>query len=99
MSLEECQRRISQREFRLWQRWLRNEWNVPNRTDHILVKIAMEIRLLRYEHLRRNRTVKFEDFIPKFGAGPSEKINTEQATQAIKSRWFGFVGLKRNDDE
>jgi hypothetical protein len=36
--------RSSHREYLLWKRHFKDEWNHPNRTDHYLMQIAREVK-------------------------------------------------------
>lgn len=89
MSLEECQRKISHREFLSWCLWLRDDRKQPDRKEWYLIQLTMEVRLLRYAMAKINKRVSAKELIIPFDSKP--KVESVEQT---KTRWFGMVGKK-----
>ena len=64
--MQECQGRVSHREFLLWCEWLRLQWNEPSRTDHYLMAVALELRLIRESFSQTPRPVSLDQMRVKF---------------------------------
>lgn len=93
----ECQRRITPREFRLWQGWFRYQWNHPTLTDYYLAQVSMQLQAIAYILLKRNKRVRFEDFLLKFDwTKGQETMSVEQATTFAKAKWFGVTGYGKH---
>ncbi len=96
MSLDECMKKHTYRQKQAWLRWLRAQWNKPDRTDHYLMQIAQELRKSRTrpEHLAKV-TLETLKIIFRLKPKPIDLTPQEieekkkQATIFAKARWLG----------
>jgi hypothetical protein len=86
-SLQEIQQRISNREFNARIRFLKRQWDAPDRTDYYLMQIAGQIA-----HIMSKRSWSLDDMKIKFQHG-EKKPNLEQQVADSKARWRIRAGL------
>jgi hypothetical protein len=91
--LHECMEKISSREFVLWEQYLREELNKPNRTDHYIMQISQDIRGLFQKKRPGLHTCIIEFVWP--GKKKEPKPIPKAQIEATKSKWLGLVGLRR----
>lgn len=98
MSLSECKKEHTHREYLAWQAWLDGEQDRPDSTQHYLMQIAMEVRRV----LSKNpNSIKLNDFKLSFKRKGEKTTGSlgytkEQATAWAKARWMGLTGLLKN---
>ena len=94
ISLERCQAEHTNLDMLVWAEDMLAEWNRPNRTDHYLMQIAMELRLVYMALIKRAGRLSLKDFkIPFKLPGEAEpQQSSEQRVEQSKQRWLGFVG-------
>ena len=85
--------RISHREYRTWHKWLQDQWNVPARSDYLLMRIAQRIQQVLNKKARKV-TLEQQDVDFTFDKKPTKVITPEEATKQSKRRWFGLLGMK-----
>lgn len=99
MPLEECIRKHTYRQMLTWMAYLGEEWNQPDRSDHYLMQIAMEVRRVLHKN---PSSVKLDDMKIPFDpvhtkdgkvkrkvATPEER---EEATRVAKVAWGMRLG-------
>lgn len=62
MSLSECMRKTTWRQFMIWTEWIQEEWNIPDKSDYYAMQIAHEVR---YSN-RKFKPFKTESYLVKF---------------------------------
>ena len=88
---------MTHRQFRTWKQWLTAEWNRPNRTDHYIMRAALETRIGNAG--KKARDVQLEDFKVKFkvrsAKDPVVELTKEErqarATAMSKAKWLGIM--------
>lgn len=101
MPLRACMREHTHREFRTWMAWLERQWNEPDRADHYRMQIAQEVcRVLA----KNKASITLGKFKIPFGwvkkkekeKEKSKSEMLEQKTSQAKSRWMGWLHMRRN---
>jgi hypothetical protein len=85
MPISELVRRVSHREFMAWLVWLNNDWNIPDKRDFYLMRIAHEVRYV----LSEKRPHTLDEFKLRFDA-PTEKrqqMTNEEKALFEKDKW------------
>lgn len=98
MPLRACMREHTHREYRTWTAWLQKQWNEPDRSDYYLMQIAREIR---YVLSKKKMPKTLEMFKLPFGwtkKAKAKPMTEKQKVSQAKSRWFGMLGVKREQD-
>lgn len=92
MSLGQCIKSHSHREYLAWMDYFQEEMNVPDRTDHYLMAIACEVRRVLQE---RPAQIKPEHFKIKFEwRDPDAPRKLSQAEiDSAKLKWFSMFGM------
>jgi len=76
--------------------WLDKQWNQPDRTDNYLMQIAAEVRR---GNLKNPSKLEVKDMRLKFESPqPKAKRDAAQVAARAKSKWFGFLKIKRSND-
>lgn len=83
---------LTNRQFKVWQAWLLDEYNRPSRTDLYLMQIAAVIRQVNCRSVAEAQRVRLKDFHLTLRE-PGPKLTTEQATRYAKARWSAAVGI------
>lgn len=74
------------RQCRLVQAWLHEQWNVPNRTDYYLMRVAQRV------HSQWNKKpVSLKDQIIDFNLSASAEETREAKIARSKAIWMGGV--------
>jgi hypothetical protein len=89
---------MTHREFITWQEWLQEEWNRPSRTDHYLMRIALEVASVL---AKDPKSIKIGQFKLEFGKpdpeNPDEpsapKMTKERAANIAKLTWAKRLGI------
>lgn len=104
MPLEQCMREHTHRQFLVWDAWLEEQWNRPDRNDHYLMQIAVTIQRL----LSKNpRSIKLGNFKLSFEreAAPgsiAELKRQKEEAKASERTWlqfFGIVPIEKDQDD
>lgn len=81
---------MTHRQFSAWQRWLRDRWEVPSRSDYYLMQIAFEARNILRSLAGSGRSLSLEDFKLKFGTAPAVR---QQSPEELKAMILGGLGI------
>ena len=107
MPVTEYLRATSHRQHLAWLAWLEMQWNLPDRHDNYLMRIAYEIRC---GNVKDPKKVKMSDFYMPFNkkAGKSvsgasgnqasvgtQGLTKEQASKIALARWIMVAGPPR----
>lgn len=94
MTVVECQRRMTWREYLTWQQYLNDEYEVPDRGDFYLMQLAAMLDTLPHRVWGKRVTwrVKAGDYQIKFDRQEAEPKSVEEATRQSQSRWFAVTG-------
>jgi len=96
-------REHSYRDYLTWMAWLDEQWEMPSRTDHYLMQIAMEIRRefvkqpprleqFKIPFTRKERVIRKS---PPVTQRRGKKPKKKQVTQQAKRQWLSlFPHLK-----
>ncbi len=89
---------MTHRQFRVWKQWLSDEWNRPSRSDHYMMRAALETRLGNAG--KKARQVRMEHFTLKFErkrANEDERTAITQEdeiarkTETSKAGWLSMM--------
>lgn len=80
------------RQYRIWSRWLDEQWNVPDRSDHYAMQTAWAVSR---SNAKDPGCVRMKDFRLRFER--EYKKSPEQAAKWSKMIWFGALGIKQQD--
>lgn len=91
----------SHRQYLTTLEWLDKEWDTPNRTDHYLMQIAVEVARTK---AKNPSSVKMEHMKLRFKDTTGKNITQDdiiEATKRSKSAWMGkmTVPIKVIDEE
>lgn len=79
MSLDECLRTHTHRQFLAWMEYLDEQWNEPKLSDFYLMQIACEVRRV----LAKDRNaIQLKHFLLKFNA-PELSLSSVAAAKAV----------------
>jgi len=84
--------KTTHREYKIWERWLQNEWNRPSRTDNYLMQIAQRILQARFPKQKfplDREEIKFTFYDKKMALQKAK----DKANKAARARWFGWLGV------
>jgi hypothetical protein len=85
---------MTYRQFKVWQAWLREEWNTPTRSDYYLMEIACEVRRVLSS---KPGNIKVEHFKLEWVTGSQEKELTpeqlDQFSDWVLAIWAGRFGM------
>jgi len=99
MSLRECIDSHTHREYLAWIRWLKDEKNVPNRSDGYLMQIAAEVRNVLHSLGKNTQRINLEDFKLTFKESkPKPELSREEESDKTKRRWFGVLSRTTKKD-
>lgn len=87
MSLQQCLRRVSHREFLTWMAWMDLDQNRPSRADHYAMQVAAEIRRGNSKNPRKVSLDHFKIPFQRQRARAARPRTVEEATAASKARW------------
>lgn len=80
-------RKLTHRQFSVWQQWQINEWNTPDRHDHYLMALRAEVRSLF------SANVKLDDMELEFEEPPkTEEEAKRRAAAKSKGAWSKGMG-------
>lgn len=79
---------MTHRQFVVWQLWLSEQWNEPDRSDYYMMQIAHIVA-----SIVSKKKVKFEQFRLKFRSGVGRKVRTDARTS--KAIWLSAFGGAR----
>ncbi len=94
---------MTERQFDVWDQWLDDEWNQPNRTDHYLMKVMHETR---YQGVKDRPTVTLKEAygiefeftnISAKAKKTQEELNAEAGRMAEQA-WCAMFGLEVGKD-
>ena len=88
MTVAECQKRMSYREFLTWVAWLDLQWDNPSRTDSYLMQIAYEV----HQVLRARKNVKAKNFKLKFSKETRKPLTRQESGRRSESAWLAAIG-------
>jgi hypothetical protein len=95
----ELMRRMTHREYEVWIEWIKDNQGHPSRSDWYAMQIAAEIRRLRMKTPAVEgydpNVVKLADMKLSRDDPKPKTITREQAADQAKSRWFGWLKIKR----
>lgn len=99
MTLDECMKKHTVRQYRVWLAWLSEQETIPDKHDLYLAQVALEVRRLFLATTHQNYSnLILLDFILKKPEKPSItltfKQKLQQATDWAKARWGIRVGKK-----
>lgn len=95
MPLRECIEKHSHRVYLAWQQWLDDEANRPNRSDHYLMQIALEIRQFLYSFSKgKKKSLTLDKFKISFGKKETKKETKKEAAKKSLSMWKRVLGIK-----
>ena len=86
------ERKLTYRQFLTWFEWLEMQWNLPTRTDHYLMQIAL---LLIQAHSADSSSVGLDTLKIKFSEAKKKTVTAEQRAQHMRNVlavWVGRVG-------
>ena len=91
MPLRKCLRETSLNDFRMWTRWLDDQWEVPTLTDYYLMAIAQSIWQV---HSENPNNIKLNSFklSRKDNKGEMTEEQIAQNLQTTLSIWTGILG-------
>jgi hypothetical protein len=96
LPLTECLQRTTYRQYLVWEAWLREQWNTPDRHDYYLMQIALRViqsRLKKGSSLSPDsQKIPFREVAAKIAVAPKQTV--EQVTALSKAKWYGFLLLK-----
>lgn len=103
-TLYEFSNKMTHREFKLWLRWLDDNYNKPSLSDYYMMQIAAEVRRVLSKNPDK---IKLKDFLLSFDTSDKKekgkkKVDKPSSIQAAanyaKAKWFAITGYKPNKD-
>ena len=82
---------MTHRQFVAWQRWLRDRWEVPSRSDYYLMQIAFEARNILRSLGGGGRSLSMEDFRLQFHTG--NRTQKHNSPAEMKALILGSLGI------
>jgi hypothetical protein len=79
----------------VWAAWFEEEWNRPDRTDHYLMELMCQVRLL---FAKRGANIQPEHFKLTFTFGESNSnppLTPEESAKRSKARWLCMFDKKK----
>jgi hypothetical protein len=95
MTVAECRKRMTWREFLTWLAYLDQEMDRPSREDHYLMQLAALVDVLPARVWGKRAKIRPDDFRIKFEDASVPKTK-EEATKASQSKWFAITGYKQD---
>jgi hypothetical protein len=94
--------RHTHREYLLWNEYLDEQWEKPDRHDHYLMQIAMYVSRQFGSSSGKLKLSSFKlPFVWRKAEAVPIKTEAEEAkaksAESAKSRWFGFLGMTNKD--
>ncbi len=85
----------SHRQYLTWLAWLDKQWNVLDKKDYELLRIAQRVQQV----LSKNRgQITLDDQKVEFKRKkPVRQLSKKEKTQRAKAGWFGWLGVKPKD--
>lgn len=74
---------MTDRQFRAWQAWLRDDWNRPDRRDGYLMQVACEARRVM---MTNPNSVKPSDFVMRYDTDPKPPTPADKEVTAKLAR-------------
>lgn len=93
ITVYECMRLHTYRQYRVLLAWMDSEWNKPDRHDSYLMQVACEIHRVLHKHPDR---VKPQHFRLTFGdetKKKQKKLTRQEASERSMAMWFMGVGM------
>lgn len=85
-------RRLTHREFLMWDKWLEERWNNPDLSCHYLAQIALEVRRVLHQ---KPASVSLNDMLLKFTKPkPVVPLTPDEATKIHRAGWMSWLGMK-----
>lgn len=88
MPLSECVKKTTNREYLLWNRWLDEQWDEPDRHDHYIMDLSMQVASILN---KKASSLKLSMFKLKFGSTEDQE---KEDVEKSKSRWRSWLGKK-----
>ena len=76
---------MTHRQFVVWEEWLGEQWDKPNRTDHYIMKAGAMAGRVREIDLNKIK-IQFKQSLSK-PAKPPREMTLAEADRASKERW------------
>ena len=93
-SLEECQEKVTHRQYLVMVQWLKDQWDKPSRSDWYLMQVAQKVLMLL---TKKELPVGSQKLTFEFKAPPTqEELEQDEEAKVLaeKLQWALAIGYK-----